>query len=46
MHWYDWFDFEHILNAVEGADVKASVVLKRNTDEVGYWILRRFSKLI
>jgi len=46
VHWYDWFNFERILNAAEGANIKCSVVLKGNTtDEIGYWILRRSKRI-
>jgi len=46
MHWYNWLDFEHILDAAEGANIKGSIVLKRNTDKICDWILRSFSKFI
>ena len=46
MHRDDGFNFEHVLRAVVGTNIKRSVVLKRNTDEIGYWIQRRFPKLV
>jgi hypothetical protein len=34
MHWYNWLDFKHVLDSAEGTNVKAGVVLKRNTDKI------------
>jgi len=46
MHRDNGFNFKHVLRAVEGTYIKGSVVLKRNTDEIGNRILRRFPKFI
>jgi hypothetical protein len=46
MHRNDGFNLVSVLRAVEGADIESSVVLKGNTDEIGYWILRGFAKFI